>query len=167
MRFREKPRRGLVEVMMLLVLKPSARALAIVSVAAFVVGVLTWEGSVLGGSAPADLLVEPAVRALGDLPPTTVVPIIFRATNRSYHPIRVVGMNEVCARWACVRAKNLPCVVPARGSADIALSVLTKNGPLEANAVFERTIVLYSDCPGRLVIPLQVSGRLLRANGDR
>ena len=50
--------------------------------------------------------------------------------------------------------------------ADITLSVLTKNGPLEADEVFERAIDLYSDCPGRHVVTLRVSGRVLRADGD-
>jgi hypothetical protein len=146
---------------MLFILKHSARALAIVSIVSFVAGALMWEGPVLGRTALGDFQVEPASRPLGDLAPGAVVPVVFKATNRSSHPIRVFGLNEVCTSWGCVRAKNLPCVVPPHGSADVALAIFVTGGSAETGLAFEREFALYSDCPGKYAVPVRVSGKVV------
>ena len=116
-RSRKSPRRVLLEVAMLFALKHSARVLALASIASLLVGALMWDGSALGRAALDDFQIEPAVRALGDLPPRAVTTVLLSAVNRSSRPIRVVGMDEVCTRWACVRRKP-----PVRRSAPWALT---------------------------------------------
>ena len=151
---------------MVCILKHSALALAIVSIASFVSGALLWEGSVLGRPAPAGLLVEPAFRAFGDLPAGAVVPLVLKATNTSSHPIRVLGLTQGCTVWGCVSAKNLPCVVPPGASADIAISLQTTIRPPETGLAFERELSLYSDCPGKYAIPVRVSGKVVPADAE-
>ena len=151
---------------MLFILKYSVRALAIVSIASFVVGALMWEGSVLGRSAPGDLHVEPAVCRLGELAPHSVVPVIFTATNRSSRPVNVLGVSEGCSILGCVRAKNLPCVVPPHGSAEIAISFLTPKRLPEAGVAFEGEFALYSDCAEGKTISLCISGSILRNDAE-
>lgn len=143
------------------VLRSSARAFATVSIASFLLSAMMWGGSVGGRDAPGDLQVEPAVHALGELAPGAVVPVIFNAFNKSSHQVRIIGLNEVCTAWGCVRAKNLPCVVRPHGRADIELSVLTTDRAHETALVFEREIALHSDCPGKTFIPLRISGKVI------
>ncbi len=167
MRAWKRPLRAHVEATMLFILKYSARALAILSIASFVVNALMWSVSALERTAPGDFHVEPAIRNLGDLEPGLVVPVVFKATNRSSRPVRVLGVSGGCGIGGCVRAKSLPCVVAAHGGADIEISFSTTNRPPETGVAFEREFALYTDWPGKHAILVRVAGKVVPADAER
>jgi hypothetical protein len=146
------------------ILSFSARALATVSVTSFAVAALSWAGDALRGAAREDLQLEPLIRALGDVVPATSVPIVFKATNTSSRPIRVVGVKNICTPWGCLSAENLPCVVPAHASSDVRLSLKTTDRSHVGSLVFDGEIVLYSDSASNEIIPARVSGRVVQAD---
>jgi hypothetical protein len=148
-------------------LKCSVRFLAIVSVATFVVATLfLGDALLLGEAVRKDIHVVPSIRALGDLRPATRVPVVFRAINGSSRPIRVLGVQEICSLWGCVRAENLPCTIPPHTSSDVRLSLETTDGSHIEALVFDATVVLYSDCTGNNIIPLHLGGRVVPAGAE-
>jgi hypothetical protein len=164
----EKAAHVLAVVPMLLVLKYSARALALASIASLVVAILVWEGAVLGSTAPGDFRIEPAIQSLGELAPGSVLPVTLRATNRSSRPIRVIGIGETCARWGCVRrATGLPCVVPPHAAVEFGFRVITKEGNRAGDAGFDCEVAVYSDCPGKTITAIRLSGKIRRDDGEK
>jgi hypothetical protein len=149
------------------ILRHSAFAMAIVSVVSLVSGAFLWERSVRSGSARGGLQVEPLNRSLGDLSLAAHVPLIFKATNSSSEPIRVIGIKEVCTNWGCLEAENLPCVVPPRSSAEIALSMRTTIRQLKKVLAFEYVIDIYSDRFEQRVTPVHISGRVIPASSQK
>jgi hypothetical protein len=147
-------------------LKRIATALAIVSVISFAIAALFLDGAVMSSVARRGLQVRPAIRALGDLPSATTVPLVFKATNGSSRPIRVVGVNSLCSSWGCINAENLPGVVPPHASSDVVLSLRTTARNFVGCLVFDAEVELYSDCPSSKVIRLHLDGRVVRADAE-
>jgi hypothetical protein len=149
-------------------LKYSAGALAVASIASLVVAVFVCEGAVLGSAAPGDFRIEPAIQSLGELAPRSVVPVTLRATNRSSRPIRVIGIGETCARSHCVRrATGLPCVVPPHATAEFGFWVVTKDGNRVGDAAFDSEVAIYSDCPGKNITAIRLSGKIRRVDAEK
>ena len=153
---------------MLFALRYSARALALASLALFVVGALVRVGDVLGNTAPGDFQIEPVIRELGEVAPASNVPVILRATNRSPRPIRIVGIGEACTRWVCVRrATGLPCVVPPHATVEFGFSVVSKDGNRSGDAGFDCEVPIYSDSPGKNITAIRVSGTIRRVDAEK
>jgi hypothetical protein len=143
------------------ILRLSVWALVVVSITSLAVAALFRQGTALSGAAREDLRVEPLIRVLGELPPATSVLLTFKAINGSSRPIRVVGVKEICMPWGCVRAENLPCVIPPNASSDIRLSLVTTYRSPVSDLVFDGEILLFSDCPRKNIVPLHVGGRVV------
>ena len=153
---------------MLFVLKYSARALALASIASFVVA-RTCVGRRRAGKYRSrrlpDRTRDPRAGRTG---PGLNVPVILRATNSSSRPIRVVGIGEACTRWVCVRrATGLPCVVPPHATVEFGFRVVTKDGNRVGDAGFDREVALYSDCPGKNITAIHVSGKIRRDDAEK
>jgi len=85
----------------------------------------------------------------------------LKLINSGSTPYRVVGADVGgCNFQGCVQVVDqLPVTIPAHSSHAIKLEwVAGKPGELN------RTIVLYTDCPGNFEIPIQITGHALDRN---
>jgi hypothetical protein len=151
---------------MVRLLRLSGQVVALLSLACFTGAAILSDGNLVAETAAGNLRIEPTVLALGDLLPSASVPLLFKATNTSHRPIRVVGIESICTTWGCVSSEGLPCAVPPNSSVDLRLMLKTTGLNRPGGLGFDDGITLYCDCPAGNTLVLRVRGNVVRVGAE-
>jgi len=122
-------------------------------------------GIFVGLAAKAELKFEPAVLAVGDLPPGAKKVVILRVQNVSRRRIRLVGIEDSCSRWGCFRASGLPIGIQpsAWGMVPIDLQIAASGFVGE----FAEDIVIYTDSEVDRRVVAHLAGRAVPEDAVR
>lgn len=111
--------------------------------------------SALGLGAAADLILDASTKSFGEARAQSEFNVTFTLTNVSPRPLKVIGAEFVCGPDGCLTPENLPLEIPAHHKRDLTVHVKTvKPGQ------FQRGVTLYTDCPGKPKVVINIRGRV-------
>ncbi len=120
-------------------------------------GVASLLGSTRGKDPGPDLVVETPLKSFGAVPRGREVFLSYSLSNRSDHPIRILGVTSLCTPQGCLGVgEQLPFEIPPRSQSQIKLKVQTGN---QGN--FRADVGLFSDCLGQKTVSLGAEGQVL------
>ena len=139
------------------ILRAGSLVCAIASTALFGLGVAAQFGLGAGLLFPEQFELDAPVKSFGTAPSNSRFHVSFRLVNRGSRPVKVIGATPAyCMQSGCLEVDGLPIEVPPRQSRELPIVVTTR---LPGN--LDGTVVLYTDCPGKSEVGLEIKGQVV------
>jgi hypothetical protein len=128
--------------------------LGLVSISLILSGVASMYASPCGSTEQSvGLGADALVKSFGRVHVGNPAGTTFVLTNYTERPIRLLGATKSCTHGGCTSAENLPITIPPHQSGEVILRLETSTA-----CDYRGGVILYTDCPGRSRIALELFG---------